>query len=209
MLRIRILVLSSLVALVSLSGTVFAQGNLDRDANACWHSEDAEQIIASCTRLLQSGRYRQHEAAIYSNRGVGYRRRGEFNRAIADFNEAIRINPASGFNYRNRGIVYMNSKDYERAIIDFEKAVEVEPREALNYLLCAKAAMLLKDRYRAIVNLNEAISLNPSNPEAYYLRGVHYDETGEKQLAIQDFRKAAALGDKDAAEELRTMGVDR
>ncbi len=209
MLRLRILLLPLLVAFVSLSAPVFAQGNLDRDANACWHSEDAEQIIASCTRLLQSGRYRRHEAAIYSNRGVGYRRRGEFNPAIADFNEAIRINPTSGFNYRNRGIVYMNSKDYERAIIDFEKAVEIEPREALNYLLCAKAAMLLKDRYRAIVNLNEAISLNPSNPEAYYLRGVHYDETGEKQLAIQDFRKAAALGDKDAAEELRTMGVDR
>lgn len=207
MLRIRILLLSSLVAFVSLSAPVFAQGNLERDVNACLSSQDADQIVASCTRLLQSGRYPENRANMYLNRGVGYRRRGDLDRAIADQSEAIRINPSLYAAYINRGDTYHQKKNYEQALADFEIAIQLKPRDAKAYFLAAKAARGLNDRYRTIVNLNEAISLNPNYAEAYYWRGVYYDETGEKIPAIKDFQKAAALGDKFAADELKQMGV--
>jgi lipoprotein NlpI len=49
---------------------------------------------AACTSLIDSGRFAQQNLAIlHSNRGIAYGKSGDYNRAIADFDAALRINP--------------------------------------------------------------------------------------------------------------------
>jgi hypothetical protein len=50
--------------------------------------------IGGCTAVIQSGKETRSALAMaYNNRGVAYRAKGEGDRAIADFNKAIELNP--------------------------------------------------------------------------------------------------------------------
>src|SRR5687768_17445347 len=62
-----------------------------------------------------SGR-RLADASSYNKRGVVYSNRKEYDRAIADFTEAIRLNPREALFYNNRGRIYSNRREYDRAI---------------------------------------------------------------------------------------------
>jgi tetratricopeptide (TPR) repeat protein len=55
--------------------------------------------------------------------------------AIAEFTQAIEINPALAAAHFARGVVYWRElNDYERAVRDFTRALELNPRLANAYL---------------------------------------------------------------------------
>ena len=51
------------------------------------------------------------------------RHQGEYDRAIQDFTEVIRLNPNDAAVYYLRGIAYMLKSEYDRARSDFNKAL--------------------------------------------------------------------------------------
>jgi Flp pilus assembly protein TadD len=78
-------------------------------------------------------------AIAYSNRGGAYIAKGQMNRAIADFNKTIRLNPKSALAYNNRGIAYGIKGQRDRAIADLRRALKLDPsnkniRDELNSL---------------------------------------------------------------------------
>ena len=82
----------------------------------------------ACTSLIDSGRYtRQNLAILHSNRGIAYGKGGDYDRAIADFDAALRINPNHMRAYLNRGNANFARRDYDRAIADFGQAIRLEP----------------------------------------------------------------------------------
>src|SRR5450755_489544 len=60
--------------------------------------------ILGCTALIQSGQEIDKSlAASFNNRGMAYNEKGEFNLAIADFDQAIRLRPDDAYAFYNRG----------------------------------------------------------------------------------------------------------
>ena len=59
-------------------------------------------------RLLKALRAQVYPeyARDYNNRGIAYRPLGQDERAIEDYNEAIRLNPQNPLPYTNRGVAY-------------------------------------------------------------------------------------------------------
>ena len=55
----------------------------------------------------------------------------------------------------------------------------------------------------AINDLNKAIDIDPEYKVAYYNRGVTKYELKDLKGACEDWKKAAELGDEDAAELLK------
>ena len=76
------------------------------------------------TSLYGAGRI---DAAAYSNRGVVYVRKREYERAIADYNAAIRIDPTFRLAYENRARIHIKIGDYDAAIADFNDALSSAP----------------------------------------------------------------------------------
>ena len=63
----------------------------------------------------------------YNNRGNAYANKVDYDRAIADYNRAIEVDPKYALAYSNRAIAYANKKDNGRAIADYRKALEFDP----------------------------------------------------------------------------------
>ena len=76
----------------------------------------------------------ENNAKFYNNRGIDWARKGQHEKAIADFTKAIEIDPRYAKAYYNRGFAYFLKGQYEQAISDFTKAIELNPRYADAYI---------------------------------------------------------------------------
>ena len=54
------------------------------------------------------------DAVTLNNRGFAYQSKGDYDRAIADLNEAIRLDPKLALAYNRRGLAYHHMGDYDR-----------------------------------------------------------------------------------------------
>src|SRR5512132_3601446 len=64
----------------------------------------SEVAIQSCTVIIRSGREKGAKlAAAYYNRATAYRVEGWYDRAIEDYDQAIRLDPKHAIAYNDRG----------------------------------------------------------------------------------------------------------
>ncbi len=125
---------------------------------------------------------------------------GHTDRALADYSEAIRIDPKGSLAFLGRGVLLASRKrSYDRAIEDFSRAIELEPGHADAYIARGNAYSQIGDNGRAIADLDKAISLAPSDAQAYVVRGLAYNRRNETTLALKDYDKALELDPHIAA----------
>jgi tetratricopeptide (TPR) repeat protein len=114
---------------------------------------DADPMIEGCTAVIQSER----RAWAFNNRGVAYLGKGNRDRAIADFNQAIQLEPKYVLAYTNRGIAHKSRGDFDRAIADFTEAITLDSTAALAYRNRGWAYYHRSDNDHAIGDFNQAI----------------------------------------------------
>ena len=73
------------------------------------------------------------------NRGYIYEQKGDYDRAIADYNESIRLDPIYALAYRNRASLYIKKGDYNRAMADLNEAIRLDPNHAVSSLYARNA----------------------------------------------------------------------
>jgi tetratricopeptide (TPR) repeat protein len=96
------------------------------ELDICFGYQKPRAAIAACTRMIRAGEY-EHMSRVYSARGVAYRWSGDYDRAISDFNEAIRLDPEFSIAFGQRGIAYSLKGNRARALADLKTAVELDP----------------------------------------------------------------------------------
>ena len=70
-------------------------------------------------------------ASAFSNRCWAYNTKGDLDAAVADCNEAIRLNPKSQYAFIHRGNAFRRKDEKDRAIADYSEAVRVAPKYIL------------------------------------------------------------------------------
>ncbi|NEQ67780.1 MAG: tetratricopeptide repeat protein [Symploca sp. SIO2D2] len=136
--------------------------------------------------------------ALYFYRGVAYYEKGELDKAIVDYNRALKINPEYA-TYINRGNAYYYKGELDQAIADFTQALKINPEGAKAYNNRGKVYSDKGELNQAITNYTQAIKIDPKFALAYNNRGNAYSDKGELNQAIADYTQALKFNPEYAA----------
>ena len=123
---------AALAVLFLAAWTPTAQADFSQEIGMCEFGGNHPDIrIIACTRNINSGRFTGRNLAIaFTNRGLAYKNKGLWDRAIADYDEAIRLKPDFAQAFSNRGNIYRKKGRFDRAIEDYDEAIRLEPDNA-------------------------------------------------------------------------------
>lgn len=100
------------------------------------------------------------EIEAYNNIGVAYSEKGDDDKAIESFNQAIKLKPDAVL-YSNRGASYINKEDYDKAIESFDQAIKLDSDFADAYYNRGIVYAYKEDTENSIKDINRAIELDP------------------------------------------------
>src|SRR5204863_5542401 len=135
--------------------------------DACFSTDAGTALdlrIERCTSLIQSGGLSPDRRAIaFHNRGGAYQAKGDNDRAIQDYNQAITLDPKYANAFNSRGVAYQAKGDNDRAILDYDQAIRLEPDNSnpLNGRCWLRAAR--GQLQAALADCNESLRLRPNS----------------------------------------------
>ena len=143
-------------------------------------------------------RKRDRELAKHFATGQSLYKRKIYNRALQEFDKAIKIDPSSFKAYFWRGRVYLKTEQYNEAIADFKMVIKLKPDYSKPYHNLGWLYYQKGKYEESIQYLNKAIELEPNNGWAYYTRGRSHFRRGDLQEALRDTKKSCGLGYQQA-----------
>src|SRR5689334_552397 len=109
--------------------SALAQG-YEEFSKRCFENSSPDQTIEACSVVIAGGHVgRKDLATAFKNRGNAFDDKGQYDRAIEDYDHAIAINPKDADAFNNRGTTYRAMGQYGRAIQDYDRALILTPQE--------------------------------------------------------------------------------
>ncbi|MBD1924413.1 tetratricopeptide repeat protein [Microcoleus sp. FACHB-831] len=102
----------------------------------------------------------QMSAKDFNNRGVDKLETKDYKGAIADFNQALRLDPKNAKAYFNRGFAYSSLENYQNAIEDYTKAIQMKPGDAEAFYNRGLAYSNLDNNKAAIAYFSKSAQLD-------------------------------------------------
>lgn len=190
----------ALVAICLAIASIHAESEADRLVYEGIDELKAKHLEAAIEKFSQAIAKDPNEWSAYNNRGLAYKDKKEFGKAVADFGQVLRLKPDWSA-YYNRGIAYYEKGDHDRAIADANKAIKLEPKESSQradcFLLRAHGYFDKENAQAAMNDLNAAIKLDQRRADAYVLRGILYKVRHEYQKSLEDYDRAIGLEPTD------------
>lgn len=177
---------------------------------------DPSALCDQGDQLSSQGRYRDairlYNTAIaqhadygraYLNRGIAYDQLKEYDRALEDFNQAIKLCAADD-QYRkeyfyNRGMCFYRLKRYDEAVKDYTEALKSAPEDPSFYGLRGRSYRELNKFDEALSDFEKSISLHQDPDEqasSLVHRGLTYKKMNEPDKALSDFTRSIELFEK-------------
>lgn len=155
----------------------------------------------------------------YCSRGIAHSNRKDPEKALADLNEALRLDPDNARAYWGRGTVAFDQKDYDKAIADFGNMIRLSPSDLAGYKGRADAYAALGEWHKAaaddkraradfdgaVEDYSKVIVLLPKSTvdpkylgENYRERGIAHWQRTDPEKALADLNEALRLNPGDA-----------
>lgn len=157
-----------------------------------YNSNDYKRSIMFAESAL---RYNQ-KSDVYALVGNNHQRLKDYQAALVDFTEAIKISEQPAPYYAARSWVYNDMLDNANRLADMEKAAELDPTNAEYQFYAGKYKQAVsEEKFKtAIANYNKAIELRPEYRDAYIERAAYYMTFGNFKAALKDLETAEKHG---------------
>lgn len=125
------------------------------------NSHKITEAIKIYTYILSLKPGEQLQPIIYIHRGMAYFSESRYSLAMADFSDALRLNPENDKALYCRGVMYSIIQDYPKALADLNRCINLNPSWADPLLNRAQVYFHLGDNPKALADCEEALSLEP------------------------------------------------
>lgn len=195
----------ALLFALSLASPAFAQSP---DFDICV-KQSGENAIAACSDAIASGAFKGDRLAeLYNSRGAEWRLRNNYERAIADYDEALLLAPHYVAALNNRCWALAVVGRAKEGLDDCNVSLTVRPNNDSTHHNRALANFRLGNFDGALADCEIALKANPKRSQAFYLRGLIKTRRGDVSGGNTDI--AAAKKIRAAVEdEFRALGVHR
>ena len=156
-----------LTAMALASGFPAALAQALKDFKCTGHPDIPwTEQIAGCSNAIASGKLAGKDLAeAFFDRGRGNQATGAVDRAIADYDQAVRLNPNDAAVYRFRGYAYSVSQQHLQALADFDQAIRLDPTDAsahntVAWILSNSPDKRIRDPKRAVKSATRACELS-------------------------------------------------
>ena len=190
------------LALLSAIGCVVAQpaaSDLERcrSVDVSGSTISSDDAIAACGSVISNGSVSGRALAeMFVLRAVAYLRKNDNDRALADYSQAVRIDPTYPRAYNGRGVARYRKNDLDGAFSDYNEAIRFEQNFGRAYDNRGLIFRQRKDYDRAIADFSEAIRIEPNRAAAYSHRGWTWYLKKDFDRAIADYDVAIRLDSK-------------
>jgi len=140
--------------------------------------------------------------AAHCNLGALRAIRGEYGKAISNFQQALSVEPASATARNGLGAGFLAEGQFDDAIRELREALRLDPSHLNAHLNLARALRAKGDLSGAAVELDAFLKQKPDNADAQSALGLVYFVQGRHEEALPHFREAARLQPEDA--DIRT-----
>jgi tetratricopeptide (TPR) repeat protein len=145
---------------------------------------------------LWSDVIRQYPRRIYdayNNRGKYYFDAGRYAEALADYEQALALDPKPARTYFSKGSALGRLGRLDEALASMDQALELDPTLVEARSNRGGIRLMNGDLQGAISDLDEAIRRNPGFRSSYVNRGSAYATAGDLERAVVDYRHAIEL----------------
>ena len=191
--------------------------DLNQRALALWNHGFYTDVAKAIGYLEQAILLDQSYASAYSNLGLAYESKGDYDKAIEYFQKSLKINLKKlglehqdvARDYNNLGVAYQSKGDYDEAIEYFYKSLKIylkklgseDPDVALNYNNLGLTYSMKGDYDKAIeyfqkslkINLKKLGSEDPNVAINYNNLGFACDGKGDHDEAIEYYKKSLEI----------------
>ena len=184
------------------SCAAFAQGAISSAISACNLQDGAQSAarIQGCTTLIKSHEMTGHGLAVaFTNRGNAYMAGEQYELAIEDYTEAIRLDPSFAKAFNNRGTAYRTTGKLDLAMEDLNAAIRLGDQSIDPYVSRALIYELRADYVPAIADIDHAIGIEPASGVLWNERCWIDARRGALQDALSDCNETFKLGPATAA----------
>jgi tetratricopeptide (TPR) repeat protein len=158
------------------------------------HNFSLDEQIGGCTASIQSGRWSGKDLGwAYANRCIAYKDQKQYDRAMTDCNQAIRLDPRNDHAFNTRGVIYHLTEKYDQAIEQYSRAIQLNPNFLDPHHNRGMSYAAKGDYDTAIADYNAALKINPRDALALFERGVAKQKKGDE---------AGGRADVDAARQI-------
>jgi tetratricopeptide (TPR) repeat protein len=155
-----------------------------------------KEAIPYYTKLIAQN---PNDLFAYNQRAAVWKEKKEYDKALADMNELIRLMPKNAIYHHNRAVIWAAKNEHEKAVGDFDEALRLDTKYMLAHHLRGRSYVALKQYDKAMADLDAAIKLNPKYATLYLDRGNLWETKKDHDKALADYTKGIDMDPADAS----------
>ena len=126
--------------------------------------DKAVELLRKATAMDK--KYSDELSAVYQRRGYADVSQQNYQDAISEYGEALKLTPQDVRIYEQRAAVEMKINDYDKALTDYSEIIKLKPNEVRYYNYRAYIYELKNDATNSMTDTEKVLKLDPNNQDA-------------------------------------------